>query len=205
VILPLLHPERPPMHIEPPRVFTPMLPKPVIHVQPVATSSSPASPVAPATAPQQGRSLSFTNNHSYPAADDPAPPLAPIGIGMREGASLPAALTAVGNSANVSAAPVHSNARLSISNGVAAGMLLAPIRPVYPAIARAAHVEGTVVVEAIISRAGTIESLNVVSGPEMLRRAAIDAIQAVHYRPYRLNSEPIDVQTTITVNFRLGS
>jgi protein TonB len=83
-------------------------------------------------------------------------------------------------------------------------MLLAPIRPVYPAIARAARVDGTVVVEAVISRAGRIESLRVVSGPEMLRGAAMDAIREARYRPYRLNGEPTEVETTITVNFRMG-
>jgi protein TonB len=87
---------------------------------------------------------------------------------------------------------------------VSEGLLLAPIRPVYPAIARAARVEGTVVVEAVISRVGRIESLRVVSGPEMLRRAALDAIQEARYRPYRLNGEAVDVETTITVNFRMG-
>ena len=83
-------------------------------------------------------------------------------------------------------------------------MLISPIRPVYPAIARAAHVEGTVVVEAIISRAGTIESLHVVSGPVMLQNAALEAIREARYRPYLLNGEPTEVQTTITVNFRMG-
>jgi protein TonB len=83
-------------------------------------------------------------------------------------------------------------------------MLLAPIRPVYPAIAKAAGVQGTVVVEAVISRQGTIESLRVVRGPEMLQRAALDAIREARYQPFRLNGEPTEVQTTITVNFRLG-
>jgi protein TonB len=95
--------------------------------------------------------------------------------------------------------PVH------VSTGVSQGMLIAPIRPIYPPIAKAAHVEGKVIVEAVISRTGTIESLHVVSGPSMLQRAAIDAIQAAHYQPYRLNGEATAVETTITVNFRLGS
>jgi protein TonB len=83
-------------------------------------------------------------------------------------------------------------------------MLLAPIRPVYPAIAKAAGVQGTVVVEAVISRKGTIESLRVVSGPPMLRSAAMDAIRAARYQPFRLNGEPTEVETRITVNFRMG-
>jgi protein TonB len=84
-------------------------------------------------------------------------------------------------------------------------MLLSPMRPAYPPIAKAAGVSGTVVVEAIISKTGTIESLHVVSGPEMLRTAALDAIRAARYQPFRLNGEPIEIQTTITVNFRLGA
>lgn len=84
-------------------------------------------------------------------------------------------------------------------------MLIAPIRPIYPEIARAAHVEGTVVVEATISRAGTIKSLNVISGPAMLQRAALDAIRTARYQPYQLSGSPVEVQTTISVNFRMGS
>jgi protein TonB len=61
------------------------------------------------------------------------------------------------------------------------------------------------VIEALISKAGTIESLHVVSGPEMLRGAALDAIRAARYQPFRLNGEPIEIQTTITVNFRFGT
>ena len=81
---------------------------------------------------------------------------------------------------------------------------MAPIRPVYPAIAKAAGVQGTVVVEAVISSTGSIESLRVVSGPPMLRSAAVETIHAARYQPYRLNGEATAVETTITVNFRMG-
>jgi periplasmic protein TonB len=60
-----------------------------------------------------------------------------------------------------------------------------------------------VVVEAIISKGGTIESLHAVSGPDLLRQAAIDAIRVARYQPFKLNGEPTEVQTTITVNFRM--
>jgi protein TonB len=83
-------------------------------------------------------------------------------------------------------------------------MLLTPIQPVYPVIARTAGVQGTVVLEATISAAGRIESLQVVSGPPMLRGAARDAVEVARYRPYKLNGQPTEVQTTITVVFRLG-
>jgi protein TonB len=83
-------------------------------------------------------------------------------------------------------------------------MLLSPIQPVYPAMAKAVGIQGTVVVEATISKAGRIESLRAVSGPPMLRGAALDAVAAAHYQPYKLNGEATEVQTTITVVFRLG-
>jgi protein TonB len=88
---------------------------------------------------------------------------------------------------------------------VTAGLLLAPIQPVYPVIARAAGVQGTVVLEAIVSKAGKIESLHVVSGPPLLRGAALDAVAVARYKPYLLNGEPTEVQATITVVFKLGS
>jgi len=65
-------------------------------------------------------------------------------------------------------------------------------------------VSGAVVVEATISRDGRIERAHVVSGPAMLATAALDAVQAARYTPYRLNGTAVDVETTITVNFRIG-
>jgi protein TonB len=93
---------------------------------------------------------------------------------------------------------------LTISSGVATGQLISPIRPTYPAIAMAAHIQGTVVIEATISRSGTIENLQVIEGPPMLRQAAIDAVSATRYRPFLLNGDPVEVQTSIRVIFSLG-
>jgi protein TonB len=126
------------------------------------------------------------------------------GMGMR--AELPGGLlSGTGPHPSVSVGSAAPHKRIDVSSGVSEGMLIAPIRPVYPAIARAAHVEGTVVVEAVISRSGTIESLHVLRGPIMLQSAAIEAIRGARYRPYRLNGEAVDVQTTITVNFRMSA
>jgi protein TonB len=105
---------------------------------------------------------------------------------------------------NVTVAPARKPGPLTVSAGVTQGMLLAPIQPLYPPIARAAGIQGTVVIEAIISKAGRIESLHVVSGPEMLRTAALNAVAAARYRPYLLNGQPTEVQTSVTINFRLG-
>jgi protein TonB len=85
-----------------------------------------------------------------------------------------------------------------------AGNLLAKTLPQYPAIARAARIQGIVVLQATISRSGTIENLRVISGPTMLQQAAMDAVRSWRYKPYLLNGEPVEVETTINVVFNLG-
>jgi protein TonB len=102
------------------------------------------------------------------------------------------------------AAAITRAGPVRVSSGVSDGMLLSPIQPVYPSIARAAGVQGAVVLQATISTAGRIESLHVVSGPPMLRQAAVDAVQTASYQPYKLDGVPTEVQTTITLVFRLG-
>jgi protein TonB len=66
------------------------------------------------------------------------------------------------------------------------------------------RVEGTVSLAATISKTGTIENLRVVSGPPILQQAALDAVKTWLYRPYLLNREPIEVETTVNVIFTLG-
>jgi protein TonB len=82
-------------------------------------------------------------------------------------------------------------------------LLIRKTIPVYPRIGLAAHAEGTVVLEATISKAGTIENLRVVSGPALLQHAALDAVSTWRYRPYLLNSQPVEVETTVNVIFSL--
>jgi protein TonB len=76
--------------------------------------------------------------------------------------------------------------------------------PTYPAIARAAHVQGTVVLHAIIGKDGTIQQLQLVSGPPLLVNSAMDAVRQWRYQPTQLNGEPVEVDTTIQVVFTLG-
>jgi protein TonB len=202
MMLPLLHPEGMPFRLEAPKVVMPLMPKPPVPVQRESTASSSSAAVPSVAGPEVVTSL-LPGLH--PVVGDP-PPAAPFGsrMGMPDG--LPSGIgVGGGNGPVVSVAPARAPvAPLQVSTGVLKGMLLEPIRPVYPAIAKAAHVEGSVVVEAVISRKGTIESLHLVSGPAMLQNAALDAIREARYQPYRLNGEPTEVQTTITVNFRMG-
>jgi protein TonB len=84
------------------------------------------------------------------------------------------------------------------------GNLLHRVEPVYPPLAKTARIQGSVVLVAVISKAGTIDNLHAVSGPPMLVPAAVAAVSQWRYRPYILNSEPIEVETQITVNFLLS-
>jgi len=80
-------------------------------------------------------------------------------------------------------------------------MLLQKTIPVYPPIAKAARVSGTVVLQATISKGGTIENLRVIGGPAMLQQAAMDAVRRWRYTPYSLNGQPIAKETRITISF----
>jgi protein TonB len=84
------------------------------------------------------------------------------------------------------------------------GQLLHRVEPVYPHIAIVARIQGPVELAAVIARDGSIENLRVVSGHPMLAPAAVDAVRQWRYRPYKLDGEPVEVETQITMNFILG-
>jgi periplasmic protein TonB len=111
------------------------------------------------------------------------------------------ATAGVGNPPAVAAAPKVRPPRIS---RMMEANLIDRVQPDYPPLARGARIQGTVVLRAVISRDGTIENLQVVSGHPMLVRAAVDAVQRWRYRPYLLNGEPVEVETQVTVNFILS-
>ncbi len=81
--------------------------------------------------------------------------------------------------------------------------LILKVPPVYPELARKAHVEGTVVIEAIIDEEGNVTGIKVVSGHPFLTRAAEEAVRQWKYSPTVLNGEPVSVLATVTVIFHL--
>jgi len=95
--------------------------------------------------------------------------------------------------------------RVRISGGVTKGMLIHREEPTYPTLARAARVQGDVVLSAIIDTNGQITNLQLVSGHPMLVPAALAAVKQWRYKPYLLNGQPVEVETTITVIFTLSS
>jgi TonB family protein len=104
----------------------------------------------------------------------------------------------------ISAQTEDESRQVTVADDVIAGNLVDKITPVYPPVAKAAGVTGTVVLEAEISTTGTIEGLRVLSGPPLLRQAAFDAVRYWRYRPYMVQGEPVRVQTTVNVIFSLS-
>ena len=208
VAIPILHPEVLPTHAPrlsspppPPRPPQPPPPTQPVHLTSATTTafSAPAATAAPSTAAP--RIIPSTINDG---PGDPAPAFTNLSSMGNPGGNPLSSVLGPGTGTRVVPTPTHTGP-LHISTGVSAGLLLAPIQPIYPPIARAAHVGGTVIVQAIISRSGQITSAHVISGPAMLSGAALDAVRNAHYRPFLLNGTPTEVDTTISINFRLGS
>ena len=84
------------------------------------------------------------------------------------------------------------------------GNLIHRVEPPYPPIAKQIRLQGVAVVQAFVSPQGTIERAQVLSGPALLAQAALNAVKQWRYRPYYLNGTPIEVETQVTVNFRLN-
>lgn len=99
---------------------------------------------------------------------------------------------------------VISKKRIAISSGVATAHLIRQVKPDYPLYAMNLHIQGTVVLQAVIQKDGRIGDLRVVAGPSELQYSAMEAVRQWVYKPYLLNGEPVVVDTTINVVFNLG-
>jgi periplasmic protein TonB len=134
-------------------------------------------------------------------------PNEPIGAGASEGVpdGVAGPETSVFQRATLPTVKPLPQKPVSLSEGVTTGLLLSKTVPAYPAIAKMAGVSGTVLLDATISTTGTIENLRVIGGPPMLRQAAIDAVKTWRYRPYLLNRQPVEVETTVQIVFTLGN
>ncbi len=211
VALPLLHPEglgR--LSLGPPQLFVPSPPPPPPPPVRVVAHASTASE-APAAAPPAPRLVNAVLHPTVdrllsPRADGEAPPSPAVtltGGGMGDASSTGSSLFATAPT-GIRVSVASPAKPVKMSSGVTAGLLINPIHADYSAIARSAHAEGTVVIHAIISKTGTIERASVSSGPALLASAALDAVKRARYRPFQLNGEPTEVDTTINVVFRLN-
>ncbi len=214
IILPLVHPEALPktamtamLTAPPPPPPPPPPPAPAQVVKPIKMASEIDEGLhAPTKIPKKIQMIK----------EDSAPPpqvAGVVGMAGMTGGSAGGVLGGIPGGMGSSPAPVvkatpapeKPKGPARISGGVIAGTIIEKTTPVYPPIAKAAHVSGAVVLHAIIGKNGAIQNLTVISGPEMLRASALDAVKGWRYKPYILNGDPTEVDTTITVNFNFGS
>ena len=208
VLVPMLYTEAVPRK----QPSTPLLPPPRPFVGPsqgqrvvriVKTEREPPGLVAPNKIPRQITILE----------EDSAPPALTSGLekwgvpGGTEDGSRDTVLWSMLKSSPAAPPPPKPEtprAPVRVGGDVQEGKAIHRPSPVYPPLARQARIQGTVVLEAIITKSGTIESLKVVEGHPMLVSAALEAVRQWRYRPTLLNGEPVEVATTIDVSFTLS-
>ncbi len=185
----------PPPPPPPPAAATPRVTKPV-----TSEVESTGRLLAPTKIP---KNIAMIKEEAAP------PPTAPgvVGgvAGGVPGGQMGGVIGGVIGSVPTAAPKLEQPKRIVVSQGVTEGLLLKKVTPEYPPIARTAHIQGAVQLSALIGKDGKIENLQVVSGHPMLAQAAMNAVKQWKYKPYVLNGQPVEVQTTITVNFTLSS
>ena len=200
ILMPLIYPGALPQHMLPTLLGAPESPKAEARPEPVRVRT--ATPhdysemmgrqlVAPRQIPDRIRD---TRERELPFSGD---------IAMEFGPPAPNGSDPFGNghAVTVVRSPVQSTVRLT--SRLAESSIIYKTIPQYPVIAKASRTEGTVVLQAMISKAGTIEGLHVISGSPMLQQAALDAVKTWRYKPYMLNGQAVEVETTVNVIFKL--
>jgi TonB family protein len=91
-----------------------------------------------------------------------------------------------------------------VSSGVMLGFLESRVNPIYPPDAKEQHIQGVVLLQVVIDKEGNVSSVSLISGDPLLAPAAIEAVKQWKYKPYRLNGNPVEVQTQIQTNFKLA-
>ena len=162
-----------------------------------AKPAIPGAPEKPASKPDNEvlqPPLTVATNEARKAEAPPVETAEPPLLGFSNKA--PSALTS-----SIQAAQPKLQQKVTVSSGVAQGLLVHQVTPRYPSQARQAHVVGTVILQALIAKDGTVRNLHAVSGPPMLTQAAVDAVKQWHYKPYYLDGQPVEAETQISVKF----
>jgi periplasmic protein TonB len=207
-----------------PLIFTEALPKQQLMTFLVAPPPPPPPPPPPAAAPvkivKQIQSDLVNGQLRTPTKipqkvqmikEDEAPPpeMSTGGVvggvpGGVPGGQMGGVIGGIISSTPVAVPKVATPQRVRVSLGVSQGLLIKRVQPNYPPLARQARIQGTVLLQAEISKDGTIENLRLISGHPMLAPSAIEAVKQWRYRPYMLNGEPVAVETQVQVNFTLS-
>ncbi len=204
-----------------PLIFTEALPRQQLMTFLVAPPPPPPPPPPPAATPVVVKKIQSELDNGQlrtPTAipkkiqmikEDEPPPSAGLGVvggvpGGVPGGSMGGVLGGMLSSTPVAIPKAATPQRVRVSQGVSQGLLIHKVQPAYPPLARQARIQGIVVLQALIGKDGAIQNLHVVSGHPMLTGAALDAVKQWRYKPYFLNGEPVEVETTINVNFTLA-
>ena len=206
-----------------PLLFTEALPKQQLMTFLVAPPPPPPPPPPPAAAPikiikkieseiQNGQLRTPTKipEKVQIIKEEEAPPtMATGGVvggvpGGVPGGQMGGVIGGIISSTPVAVPKVATPQRVRVSQGVSQGLLIKKIQPSYPPLARQARIQGQVLLQAEISKDGSIQNLRLISGHPMLAPAAIEAVKQWRYKPYFLNGEPVEVETQITVIFSLS-
>jgi protein TonB len=207
-----------------PLLYTEALPKQQLMTFLVAPPPPPPPPPPPAAVPQRVVKVVQTDIingelrtptkipkkvEMIKEEEAPPPVMASAGVvggvpGGVPGGQMGGVIGGIISSTPVAVPKVATPQRVRVSQGVSQGLLIHRVQPMYPPLARQARIQGTVVLQAEISKDGTIENLRLISGHPMLAPSAIEAVKQWRYKPYFLNGEPVAVETQITVNFTLA-
>ena len=207
-----------------PLIFTEALPKQQLMTFLVAPPPPPPPPPPPAAAPvkvvRQVQSDLVNGQLRTPTKipqkvqmikeeEAPPPEMATGGVvggvpGGVPGGQMGGVIGGIISSTPVAVPKVATPQRVRVSLGVSQGLLIKKVQPSYPPLARQARIQGTVLLQAEISKDGAIENLRLISGHPMLAPAAIEAVKQWRYKPYMLNGEPVAVETQVQVNFTLS-
>jgi protein TonB len=207
-----------------PLVFTEALPKQQLMTFLVAPPPPPPPPPPPAAAPvrvvktiqsdiQNGQLRTPTKIpekiQMIKEEEAPPPVMSAGGVvggvpGGVPGGQMGGVIGGIISSTPVAVPKVATPQRVRVSQGVSQGLIIKKVQPPYPPLARQARIQGQVILQAEISKDGTIENLRLVSGHPMLAPAAIEAVKQWRYKPYLLNGEPVAVETQVMVNFSLS-
>jgi len=205
-----------------PLIFTEALPTKQLMTMLTAPPPPPPPPPPPAAAPVIVKKIQSELDNGQlrtPTAipkkiqmlkeDEPPPSAGPAGVvggvpGGVPGGAMGGVLGSVMSSVPTAVPKAATPQRVRVSQGVSQGLLIHKVQPTYPPLARQARIQGVVVLQALIGKDGGIQNLHVVSGHPMLTNAALEAVKEWKYKPYYLNGEPVEVETTINVNFTLS-
>lgn len=206
-----------------PLLFTEALPKTQLMTFLVAPPPPPPPPPPPAAAPvkivKQVQTDIINGQLRTPTKipekvqmikeEEAPPPMMSAGVvggvpGGVPGGQMGGVIGGIISSTPVAVPKVATPQRVRVSQGVTQGLLIRKVSPTYPPLARQARIQGSVLLQAEISKGGDIENLRLISGHPMLAPAAIEAVKQWKYKPYILNGEPVEVETQITVNFTLS-